>query len=171
MGRMNVIYWTEFRYEYWAFIIAATEKGLCFTGSENQGVDELRVWANKNFKGMELIENEDKLAPYAKQLQQYFACQLRELDFPIDYKGTEFQISVWNALRTIPYGTTCSYSEIAQRLNNPKAVRAVGSAIGCNPLMIVIPCHRVIGKNGTLTGFRAGLNMKKRLLELEGIKL
>ncbi|WP_332646530.1 methylated-DNA--[protein]-cysteine S-methyltransferase [Lysinibacillus sp. 54212] len=168
---MLVIYWTVFRYSNWEFIIAATEKGLCFTGSENQGVDELRAWVNKAFKGMELIEDKEKLAPYAKQFQQYFDCQRGEIDFPLDFKGTDFQMSVWAALRAIPYGTTYSYSDIAERLNNPKSVRAVGTAIGSNPVMIVIPCHRVIGKNGTLTGFRAGLDMKKRLLELEGIKL
>lgn len=166
-----MIYWTVFCYKDWEFIIAATERGLCFTGSENQGADELRTWANKAFKGMELIEDATKLEPYAEQLQQYFKCERKEVDFSIDCKGTTFQMSVWEALRSIPHGETRAYSEIANHLGNPKAVRAVGTAIGANPVMIAIPCHRVIGKNGTLTGFRGGLGMKKRLLELEDVTL
>ena len=90
--------------------------------------------------------------------------------FPIDAYGTEFQLSVWNTVREIPYGETYSYSEIAERIQSPNAVRAVGAAVGANPLLITIPCHRVIGKDGKLTGFRGGLEMKKALLKLEAIR-
>lgn len=87
--------------------------------------------------------------------------KLETFTIPIDVYGTAFQLAVWNTVREIPYGETHSYSEIAERIQKPNAVRAVGTAVGANPLLITIPCHRVIGKNGKLTGFRGGLEMKK----------
>ena len=101
------------------------------------------------------------------QLQEYFSGQRQTFDFPYELRGTEFQKKVWAALETIPYGQTRSYREIAQAVGNPKAVRAVGAANGKNPMWIVVPCHRVVGANGTLTGYAGGIDMKRRLLELE----
>lgn len=101
------------------------------------------------------------------ELQQYFTGQLKQFSLPLDVSGTQFQQQVWRALLSIPYGTTCSYADIATRLNNPKAVRAVGAANGKNPVSIVVPCHRVIGANGRLTGYAGGLDRKERLLNLE----
>ncbi len=104
------------------------------------------------------------------QLQQYFKGQRQEFTELMPYfhdQGTQFQRQVWQALLDIPYGETCSYSDIAQVLNNPKAVRAVGAANGKNPLAIVVPCHRVIGANGTLTGYAGGLDKKQWLLQFE----
>ena len=86
---------------------------------------------------------------------------------PFDFNGTAFQLAVWNALCEIPYGQTKSYSDIANYINKPAAVRAVGAAIGANPVLITVPCHRVVGKNGSLTGYRGGLEMKTQLLDLE----
>ncbi|GAB2692220.1 methylated-DNA--[protein]-cysteine S-methyltransferase [Aliiglaciecola aliphaticivorans] len=101
------------------------------------------------------------------QLKAYFKRQLTRFELPLSAKGTDFQLQVWQALATIPYGATCSYADIANTLQNPKAVRAVGAANGKNPLSIVIPCHRVIGKNGTLTGYAGGLARKSWLLDFE----
>jgi methylated-DNA-[protein]-cysteine S-methyltransferase len=101
------------------------------------------------------------------QLQAYFSGRLREFHLPLDMAGTEFQLGVWRQLQTIPYGTTCSYSAIAQAIGRPAAVRAVGAANGANPLPIVVPCHRVIGASGSLVGYGGGLPLKKRLLALE----
>lgn len=101
------------------------------------------------------------------QLQEYFEGQRRRFDIPLVMEGTPFQCQVWAALEQIPYGETRSYAEVAQSIDNPKAVRAVGSANGNNPIAIIVPCHRVIGSNGTLTGFGGGLEAKRRLLELE----
>jgi methylated-DNA-[protein]-cysteine S-methyltransferase len=112
---------------------------------------------------------EDK-APFAeviRQLQAYFGGELRAFDLPLAPEGTEFQLRVWNCLRTIPYGETISYAKLAQKLGNPQAVRAVGLANGCNPIPIIVPCHRVIGSDGSLTGFGGGLANKKILLDLE----
>lgn len=114
------------------------------------------------------IVNETELLKEAgRQLQSYFAGERKEFDLPLAPVGTEFMRRVWDALCEIPYGETRCYQEIAQHISNHKASRAVGLANNRNPIPIFIPCHRVIGKNGKLTGFRSGLNLKKRLLELE----
>ncbi len=91
----------------------------------------------------------------------------KNFTIPFDFHGTTFQLDVWKALSEIPYGQTKSYSEIANQIQKPRAVRAVGSAIGANPILITVPCHRVIGKNGALTGYRGGMEMKTKLLKLE----
>lgn len=102
-----------------------------------------------------------------QQLQEYLAGQRKKFDIPIKMKGTQFQIKVWNELLKIPYGQTRSYQEIAVAIENPKAVRAVGMANHNNPIGIIVPCHRVIGKNGNLTGYAGGLDIKEKLLKLE----
>ena len=107
------------------------------------------------------------LAELQRQLTLYFSGRLQTFDLPLGPKGTPFQQDVWRALTTIPYGKTVSYADIAKTIGRPDAVRAVGAANGQNPIPIVIPCHRVIGSNGSLTGFGGGLPMKRALLELE----
>lgn len=106
-----------------------------------------------------------------EQLRSYFAGKRTAFELPLLLTGTEFQKQVWIALQTIPYGETISYKELAQRVGKPRAVRAVGAANGANPIPIIIPCHRVIGNDGSLTGFGGGLPLKKRLLELESHQL
>ena len=102
-----------------------------------------------------------------RQFAAYFAGELIEFDLPLAPRGTTFQLGVWKALCTIPYAATISYAELARRIGNPKASRAVGLANGANPLSIIVPCHRVIGANGSLTGYGGGLKAKQILLELE----
>jgi len=103
----------------------------------------------------------------AQQLEEYLAGERRVFDLPLNLRGTEFQRSVWHVLKTIPYGQTRSYKQIAQLLNKPNACRAVGMANNKNPIWIIIPCHRVIGSNGSLVGYGGGLDVKKKLLLLE----
>jgi methylated-DNA-[protein]-cysteine S-methyltransferase len=105
------------------------------------------------------------------QLRAYFAGELVEFDLPLAPHGSPFQLAVWEALREIPYGETISYGELAHRLGRPSAARAVGAANGRNPIGIVVPCHRVIGSDGTLTGYAGGIERKRRLLELESGRL
>ena len=102
-----------------------------------------------------------------EQLQAYFDGTLREFDLSLSPRGTEFQNRVWSALRDIPYGQTCSYRDIAEAIGAPKAVRAVGLANGRNPISVIVPCHRVVGANGSLTGYGGGLPNKQLLLDLE----
>lgn len=101
------------------------------------------------------------------QLEEYFAGKRREFALPLALKGTEFQLRVWDCLQQIPYGETRSYGEIARMAGNPKACRAVGMANNRNPVSIVVPCHRVIGANGSMVGYGGGLSLKKKLLLLE----
>lgn len=103
----------------------------------------------------------------AKQLDEYFAGKRKGFDVPICPRGTDFQRSAWAALQKIPYGETRSYKQVAEMLGNPDASRAVGMANNKNPIWIIIPCHRVIGSNGSLVGYAGGTDMKRRLLELE----
>ena len=105
----------------------------------------------------------------AEQLEAYFAGELRDLELPLAPRGTDFQRSVWTAVAGIPYGGTASYREIATALGRPAACRAVGAANGRNPLPVVIPCHRVIGTAGALTGYGGGLERKRALLDLEAV--
>jgi len=111
--------------------------------------------------------SEGALREAARQLDAWFGRELKEFDLRVNPVGTDFQLSVWNALPSIPYGTTISYSELARRIGRPAAVRAVGAATGANPLPLVLPCHRVIGADGSLTGYGGGLPTKARLLAME----
>jgi methylated-DNA-[protein]-cysteine S-methyltransferase len=108
------------------------------------------------------------LAETRAQLEAYFAGRLERFDLPLGARGTPFQTRVWSALRDIPFGETISYAELARRIGEPAAVRAVGHANGRNPIPLVVPCHRVIGADGSLTGFSGGIERKRWLLELEG---
>ncbi len=133
------------------------------------------LWENDDPKRVRLNSLvEDKTHPVLleaeKQLKGYFDGNRERFSLPFDFAGTEFQRSVWQALTTIPFGETRSYGEIARQIGRPKAVRAVGAANGKNPISIMVPCHRVIGSKGGLTGFAGGLETKESLLELESKK-
>lgn len=114
------------------------------------------------------IRDAARLAPARKQLAEYFAGERHEFALPLHPLGTPFQLAVWEQLARIPFGAAISYTELAQRIGKPTAMRAVGAAIGRNPLPIVLPCHRVIGADGSLTGYSGGLRIKRHLLALEG---
>jgi len=113
------------------------------------------------------IYNEKPFAEAMRQLGEYFSGRRREFDLPLKLDGTEFQVKVLKELEKIPYGETTSYGAIAKRIGHPKAMRAVGAANGRNPIPIIVPCHRVVGKSGDLTGFGGGLSPKEALLRLE----
>lgn len=161
------IYWSLLELGTWNFYMAATEKGLCYVGSLNKPFEELENWVSKRFPSAALNQNDGILQLYKFEVIEYLQGERQHFSIPFDYFGTDFQLAVWNELCQIPYGETKSYSDIANLIQKPAAVRAVGTAIGANPILISVPCHRVIGKNGALTGYRGGLEMKTRLLELE----
>ncbi|MBW8584852.1 MULTISPECIES: methylated-DNA--[protein]-cysteine S-methyltransferase [Bacillus] len=168
MSKEPMIYWTLFTRNDWSLYTAATSKGLCFIGSNHGSFEEFEQWAKKSLPQYRLARGDEKLAPYTAELSEYIENGRSAFSVPVDLYGTEFQLAVWKALMDIPYGEIYSYSDIAKMIQKPAAVRAVGAAIGKNPVLITVPCHRVIGKNGKLTGFRGGLEMKKQLLALEG---
>ena len=113
------------------------------------------------------IRNDKVLAPVVVQLHAYFAGELVVFDLPLAFSGTAFQERVWGHLRAIPFGETTTYGAIARAIGHPEAVRAVGAANGANPIPIIVPCHRVLGSNGSLTGFGGGIQVKRWLLEHE----
>ena len=139
--------------------------------------DEKERLAELGFSGRQAILPVDggtgRIAcpPLVQQLLEYFSGQRKTFDFPLAPKGTPFQLAVWNALLEIPYGDTITYAELARRIGKPSAIRAVGAANGANPIPVIIPCHRVIGSNGTLTGYGGGIERKQWLLALEGRRL
>ncbi len=113
------------------------------------------------------VESEDATRDYVRQLEEYFAGQRRDFTFPLDLRGTEFQLKCWRALLHIPYGETRTYADIARAVGQPRGFRAVGLANNRNPIAIVVPCHRVIASDGTLCGYGGGLDIKRKLLDLE----
>lgn len=145
--------------------LVANERALVAILWENDPTGRVALsLATQNERNQILIEAK-------RQLTEYFNGERRVFDLPTEPSGTQFQQKVWMALREIPFGTTRSYGELARSIGSPKASRAVGAANGKNPLSIIVPCHRVIGSNGKLTGFAGGLETKARLLQLEKIEL
>jgi methylated-DNA-[protein]-cysteine S-methyltransferase len=143
-----------------------TDGLACRVVASENGIRAIDFEPAAAMEGGESLSN-PLLREAVEQLQAYMARQLRDFDLPLDMVGTEFQKRVWNALLDIPYGETRSYSFVAQSIGSPKAVRAVGAANGSNPIPIVVPCHRVIGAGGSLTGYGGGLPLKRYLLDLE----
>jgi O-6-methylguanine DNA methyltransferase len=125
---------------------------------------------NKRAKreGLRFEESASAMLDYVRELEEYFAGERREFTFALDLRGTDFQLACWRALLAIPYGETRSYGDIARAVGRPHGFRAVGMANNRNPVAIVVPCHRVIASDGTLCGYGGGLEVKRRLLELEG---
>jgi methylated-DNA-[protein]-cysteine S-methyltransferase len=144
-----------------ALKLVASDKGLAAILWENDSPRRVPLTG--------LVENDKHpvLLKTERQLQEYFAGSRRAFDLPLDMRGTTFQKDVWEALLAIPYGETRSYGQLAKQLGRPSASRAVGAANGRNPISIVVPCHRVIGSSGKLTGFAGGLDVKARLLDME----
>jgi len=148
--------------------------GALFLAASAKGLVRLEFEArvqNLNPKTIQLQESRKALAAYLDQLNEYFAGRRREFSIPLDLRGTEFQLKCWRALLDIPYGETRSYRDLAQAIGQPKAFRAVGMSNNRNPVAIVVPCHRVIAADGSLCGYGGGLDIKRKLLELEGAQL
>jgi len=143
--------------------LAADDGGLCFISfaGKRRSVRPARGWT----------EIAKPFAEVIRQLRAYFRGELQDFDVPLNMRGTPFQLRVWQGLREIPYGETTSYGKLARRIGEPDAVRAVGAANGSNPIPIIVPCHRVIGSNGSLTGYGGGLPIKEKLLALESRQL
>jgi len=158
---------TRFESPLGSIIIAATPQGLAglwFDGQRHLPPELVgpAVWPTDPVHPV--------LKKVSQQLTEYFAGQRTQFDVPLDLAcGTAFQQSVWQALLAIPQGGTASYGEVSQRIGKPAAVRAVGAAVGRNPVSIIVPCHRVMGANGALTGYAGGLDRKSALLRLEGV--
>jgi len=156
------LYSSTIGWEGWSFRVLSSTEGLRWIElhpvSDEDLSDRLRA---------RIVPDDGPNAAALDAIHAYLRGELRAFSIPLDLRGTPFQRSVWGALREIPYGETVAYSQIASDLGKPRALRAVGQAVGANPVPIVIPCHRVVGKDGRLVGFGGGLPLKERLLYLE----
>ncbi len=141
---------------------------LTFPAGAQEGCE---AWINTREPAAHVLRDHPALAALSVELTAYFEGSLHQFSFPLDLRGTPFQLDVWHALGEIPYGEVRSYTDIANTIGRPRAVRAVGMANHDNPIPIVVPCHRVIGSNRSLTGYGGGLDLKERLLQLEGVRL
>lgn len=156
----------------WPIFIASTSQGLSLLKmGELEGLKEkLLSWVKRWVpEGEALFECDRFHEEVYEQLEEYFAGKRQQFTLPLDERGTDFQKRVWEELRKIPYGTVCCYGDIAEKIGNPKGPRAVGLANNRNPIAIITPCHRVVGKSGSLVGYASGLDHKERLLILEGV--
>lgn len=166
-GQGEKVYWTLLSHEGWRLYLAATEKGLAYVGSIDAPFEELSTWVRRRIPNYELVESKDFMKRYEREIMEYLEGNRRDFTIPLDLRGTEFQHKVWAELLRVPFGESATYTEIAEKIARPDAVRAVGTAIGANPLLIIAPCHRILGKHGECRGYRGGLEMRQRLLELE----
>jgi O-6-methylguanine DNA methyltransferase len=146
------------------YIIISSERGVVYIEPRRQAHKHIKVWL-KN--GANIHEDSHRNHRVVTELDLYFQGKLHEFNVPLDLRGTNFQLKVWRLLLSVPYGKTCSYRDIARSLGQPRAARAVGGAVGSNPISIIVPCHRIIGANGSLTGYGGGLSRKRALLSLE----
>ncbi len=161
-----VLYWTRCPSPWGPLRLLATEQGLCRLALPGEG--ELDRWVARHLGERVLVEGSALLAEAAAQLEDYLAGRRRNFDLPLDLRGTPFQRAVWWALAEIPYGQVRSYAQVAQTIGRPRATRAVGAAVGANPLPILLPCHRVVRADGSLGWYGGGVEMKRALLEREG---
>lgn len=151
----------------WKITVATKSQGVIWVGLGDEDEEQLKIHCQRWYPRAFLLKRRLPNAQVLEQLHEYFLGQRQEFTVPLNPMGTSFQLSVWEELRKIPYGVTCSYGEIAERIGNPKAQRAIGMANHHNPIGVIVPCHRVIGKNGALTGYAGGIHLKERLLSLE----
>ncbi len=159
------VYYTSFHSIIGKMNIAFSHKGVVRLSFPNEKKEDFLKSLSKSFK--DLVETKEKFINCEKDIDKYLKGELKEFQIPIVFKGSKFQTEVWKELMKIPYGEIRTYKDISTSIGRDKAYRAVGQACNKNPISIIIPCHRVIGSNGKLTGFGGGIELKKKLLEME----
>ena len=162
----EIFFLTHYQSPLGTYLLASSKMGVVCVKTEERSEISLSRWQRQ---GMELREDAKPNLGLISELDAYFAGELRQFTIPLDLRGTPFQRQVWDLLCGIPWGETRSYGQIAKALGRPRAARAVGRAVGTNPVSIVVPCHRVVGSDGSLTGYGGGLDRKVALLKLEGL--
>lgn len=162
------VYCTSFDSRIGRIYVASTEKGACKISVPRESRKDFFSWLKEHFDPETVNDNRARNRDVIDQLSRYFNGKLAKFTCPTDLMGTPFQVRVWKELAKIPYGTTITYKHLAKRVLAPKAFQAVGRANGANPLPIIIPCHRVIGSDGSLVGYAYGVKTKEFLLRLEG---
>jgi len=170
---METLHSTQFMSPVGPLFLACSESGLVALEFDARLPGQQTIRPNPRdlrteSASVKFSESAKRLSQYTRELKEYFAGTRREFSFPLDLRGTDFQVACWRALLAIPFGETRTYADIARAVGRPQAFRAVGMANNRNPVAIVIPCHRVIASDGTLCGYGGGLEIKRQLLELEG---
>lgn len=160
---MLTLYYSRMHSPVGDLVIGVSEEGLAIIEFDRGEFPKSKLAQSAHW-----AESEERVRPIVRQLEEYFAGKRTEFTMPLDLRGTEFQRKCWKALLKIPYGKTRSYAQIARAVGCPQGFRAVGMANHDNPVPIIVPCHRVLASDGTLGGYGGGLEMKRRLLELEG---
>ena len=164
----EMIAWAAFKSRVGTIRVAATSRGVCKVALGQETAADFFGWLQRRIgQAPRRPERTGIVALALDQIAEYLNGARRQFDLPLDVRGTEFQRRVWAAVAGIPYGQTRTYAQIAQVIGKPLAVRAVGAANGANPLPLVVPCHRVLGSDGSLTGYGGGLDVKQKLLEME----
>ena len=156
--------------ETWHYARTPSPAGALFLAASAKGLVRLEFetrMQKSSPKTISLQESQDVLAPYLRELNEYFSRQRRVFSVPLDLRGTEFQLQCWRALLEIPYGETRTYRDLAEAIGHPHAFRAVGMSNNRNPIAIIVPCHRVIASDGSLCGYGGGLDIKRKLLDFE----
>jgi O-6-methylguanine DNA methyltransferase len=163
----EAIVWAAIKSRIGTIRVAATSRGVCKIALGKETAQDFLSWLERHVgHAPRKSERIGIVALALDQIAEYLHAR-REFDLPLDLRGTEFQRRVWSAVAGIPYGQTRTYAQIARAIGKPLAVRAVGAANGANPLPLVVPCHRVLGSDGSLTGYGGGLDVKRKLLEME----
>jgi O-6-methylguanine DNA methyltransferase len=181
---MEALHYTVFRSEVGPLFLAACDKGLTalefarLPGQQtirpnprdlrSENAPAVAYSGKRSRNQIEFVKSDADMRRYTRELEEYFEGTRRQFTFPLDLRGTDFQIACWQALLEIPYGERRTYADIARAVGNPQGFRAVGMANNRNPIAIVVPCHRVIASDGTLCGYGGGLEIKRKLLQLEG---
>lgn len=165
---VDKLYIDKVESDVWTGFIVVSNKGLCYVSHFTKNLDDVIDWQMRVYPNSILISDSEEIKPYKKQFEEYLEGTRAEFDLPIDVKGTPFQEEVWEALYQIPYGGTASYLDIAHMIGRDyKSSQAIGGAVGRNPISIVCPCHRVVGSDGSLTGYSGGIENKISLLNHE----
>ena len=163
-----MVYCTSFDSKIGLIYIASTDKGVCKVSVPRQTKKDFFRWLRENFDDSEVVDNKSRNKEVMDQLNRYFNGKLAKFNLAVDMRGTPFQLRVWKELQKISYGTTISYKQLAKRLGTSRGFQAIGRANAANPLPIIVPCHRVLGTDGTLIGYASGVKTKEFLLKLEG---
>ncbi len=152
-------------------VVAATPAGVCRVCFASERPENWYLWFDRYFSTLPLEQRHPVVDRAVSEIEEYFARHRQSFDVPLDLRGTEFQLRVWTELVNVPFGATTSYGELARRVGKPGGARAIGNALGRNPVPIIVPCHRVIGHDQALVGFGGGLSVKEQLLELEQARI
>lgn len=169
LPKVATLYWSSISSPRGTCVVMATEAGVCWTGTPGTPPEEGFAWLQRKLAFEDIVEGAE-IAPLQQamdELRRYFAGVRLQFSCPLDLHGTPFQVAVWQEMFRIPYGETTTYGDLAKAIGYPTAARAVGAASGANPVAIIVPCHRVVGSNGSLVGYGGGLPTKKWLLAME----